>query len=185
MNKRITIRHIAGYCVESALWKIILDLSWELQNNKMKLWKVLTPDTVIVDGKKFYIIDAEENPEMEFCPPEGTDNLAEAGVVWSLGALVCYASSGHYIFGGRGGIYQHANPNIELPVLRKEHSDLTPIIQRCLCYSPSQRINLKNLHNLAFLGLESCKKKERVRIINKVVNATYSISDDVWPEEMC
>lgn len=183
----MTIRAIAGYCFESILWKMVLDLSKDLYVHTPRVWRVLTPDIVTIDGEDFHITDNDVSEQAkEFFPPEGIEDLDEAGVVWSLGALVCYASSGHYIFGGRGGIYQCNHPRVELPSLRKVHSSLTPIIQRCLCYSPSQRISLKELHDLSTRGFDSCEKKARIRIEQPIIGTiiTSSIPDDTWPEKM-
>ena len=187
MNDKITIRSIAGYCHELALWRMIANLSFALLSDEEKVWHVLTPDTVIVDGEDFYIdyVQSQKDAE-EFYPPEGVKDMGEAGIVWTLGALVCYASSGHYIFGGQGGAYQRNRPKVELPVLRKEHSALTGLVQRCLCFSPSQRITLKPLHDQATKGLESCEK--RIRTLSsgqsRDVIETSSMLDDIWPEKM-
>lgn len=183
----MTIRAVAGYCFDTVLWKMVLDVCKDLHEKTPKTWKVLTPDIIIIDGEDFHIIDDNlQEPAKEFYPPEGVENMDEAGVVWSLGALICYASSGHYVFGGRGGIYQHSHPHVELPTLRKVHSSLTPIVRRCLCYSPSQRISLKELYDEAAKGYDSCKKSTRVKIEHPFtnINATSNISDDTWPEKM-
>lgn len=187
MSSKITIHSVAGYCYLSALWKMLVDLSRGLLENKFVEKKILMPDAIIIDGDAFQIIDQDTSaPTVEFYPPEGIEIINEASLVWSLGALVCYASSGHYIFGGRGGIYQHDHPTVGLPVLRKEHSELTALIQRCLCYSPAQRITLKDLYEQACKGLEISEKRTRPEIKKKgnVSENSIFIADDVWPEKM-
>lgn len=183
----MTIRSVAGYCFESALWKILLDLSKNSEERKETDWQIVTPDNVWIEGEDFLIANNEQQvPLKEFYPPEGIENLDEAGMVWSLGALVCYASSGHVIFGGRGGAYQRSHPTVELPVLRKEHSALTPLVQKCLDYSPDKRIRLKDIHTAAIEGLKSSKMKKRV-VIEADQSETkdfISVPNDVWPEEM-
>lgn len=187
MSDRVTIHSIAGYCNEKALWKLLADLTIEKKDDGAEEWKVPVPESVVVDGDDFRIA-LEEPKELstEFYPPEGIENYDEAGYVWSLGALVCYASSGHFVFGGRGGAYQGSNPNVDLPTLRKEHSSLSPVIKKCLCYSPSQRISLKELHAQAVMEFESNKQMSRVKRLIEPRNSSTSSedSDFNWPEKM-
>lgn len=178
---------IAGFCNEQALWKLLVDLtSKQIKSNSPK-WMIPAPELVVVDGDVFQIDTNEsQNQAAEFYPPEGIGNFGEEGYVWSLGALVCYASSGHYVFGGRGGAYQHNKPDVDLPRLRKEHSALTPIVKRCLCYSPSERISLKELRDLAIKGLESNNQMSRLKRSiepSEMIDSLECI-DDVWPERM-
>lgn len=183
----MTIHAVAGYCHETVLWKMILDVCSELLDGKSKEWRVLMPDTVVVDGEKFRLEhNTQQTTAPEFYPPEGIGKLGEAATVWSLGALICYASSGHYIFGGRGGTYQHDNPQVELPMLRKDHACLNALVQRCLCYSPDQRISLKELQEAAQKGMETARKKARKKMDKVTTDAgkTIVFTDDGWPEKM-
>ena len=186
MNKN-TIHSIAGYCSEKALWKLLVDLIRGALSNESESWKVFTPDHVIVDGEEF-CVDSNISSELltEFIPPEGLESYGESGYIWSLGALICYASSGHYVFGGRGGAYQRNKPKVELPALRKEHSNLDALVKRCLCYSPSQRIRLNELLELANKGLESNNQKTRVRQSKESgkANIPSLTKNESWPEKM-
>ena len=188
MTKEMTIHSIAGYCSEKALWKLLVDLITDALSNESERWRVLTPDHVIVDGEDFHVDShISSEPLTEFIPPEGIENCGESGYIWSLGALVCYASSGHYIFGGRGGAYQRNKPQVELPTLRKEHSNLDVIIKRCLCYTSSQRITLNELLELAQKGLESNNQKNRVKQSkgSEMANVSSSYNtNESWPEKM-
>ena len=187
MNEKMNISTIAGFCNEQALWKLLVDLtSKQIECNSSK-WMIPAPEHIVVDGDGFRL-DKEGSKEQsaEFYPPEGCNDYTEASFVWSLGALVCYASSGHYVFGGRGGAYQLDKPDVDLPTLRKEHSTLTPIVKRCLCYSPSERISLKELRDLTVKGLELSNQMSRVkRSIESIemIDSPQCI-DDVWPEKM-
>lgn len=187
MTKTMTIHSIAGYCSEKALWKLLVDLISDALSNESESWRVLTPDHVIVDGEGFCVDSiVSSEPLTEFVPPEGKENYGEAGYIWSLGALVCYASSGHYVFGGRGGAYQRSKLKVELPALRKEHSNLDALVKRCLCYSPSQRIRLNELLELANKGLESNNQKTRVKQSKESGKANTSslTTNESWPEKM-
>lgn len=181
----MTLRSIAGYCFESALWKFIVDICDDIQEEKTTTWNILTPDTVFIEENCFHISKEGFCNVDEFSPPEGNINLEEASTIWSIGAMVCYLSSGHLIFGGQGGAYQKKHPNVSLPVLRKEHSALTPIVQRCLCYSPSQRIRLKDLSKQAANGLENSEKQLRKEIFKPIeVNNNNKTANDIWPDKM-
>lgn len=183
----MNISTMAGFCNEQALWKLLADLTSKHIERDSSKWMIPAPELVVVDGDRFRL-DREGAREQsaEFYPPEGRNDYTEASFVWSLGALVCYVSSGHYVFGGRGGAYQHDKPDVDLPTLRKEHSTLTPIVKRCLCYSPSERISLKELRDLAVRGLESSNQMSRLKrsIDSSEMIDSPECIDDVWPEEM-
>lgn len=186
MNNITTIHSMAGYCHELALWKMLVDLCKTLLEDESQR-TILSPLRIRIDGNDFKLEKAEDqDAQPEFIPPEGVGNLGETGIVWSLGALVCFASSGHFIFGGRGGSYQRNNPTVGLPVLRKEHSALTPLVQRCLCFSPSQRISLKDLYEEACKGMERAKNRPRVEAhrLNVGTESISFTSDEIWPEKM-
>ena len=183
----MNIHSIAGFCNERALWKLLVDLSSKLLNEPSNARKVVTPEIVIIDGEDFRLIsENSQNQSTEFYPPEGIENYGSEGLVWSLAALVCYASSGHYVFGGRGGSYQRSHPKVELPTLKKEHSGLAALVKRGLCYTPSQRISLDELHAMAVRGLESNAETSRVKRMNESSEVTSSIDtmDDTWPDIM-
>ena len=165
---------------------MIVDLTSDMLAEQLKTWIVINPGIVLIDGENFRIdSNIPVADTVEFYPPEGIEKYGEEGFVWSLGALVCYASSGHYVFGGRGGSYQHNHPNVELPTLRKEHTALTAIVKGCLCYSSSQRMKLRELHDLAIKGLASCDQTNRVKRLKEPGESRLlKYSDDVWPEIM-
>lgn len=183
----VTIHSIAGFCNEQTLWKLLVDLSSELLNKELKAPKIIMPEMIVIDGDSFRLSDdVTRNPTSEFCPPEGDEHIGSEGLVWSLAALVCYVSSGHFVFGGRGGSYQRNNPKVELPTLKKEHSALTPLVRRCLCYSPSERIGLRELQEVAQKGLESNEQMNRPKRmdVSRLTNNDYKFTDEVWPEKI-
>lgn len=183
----MSISAMAGFCNEQSLWKLLVDLVSNQIKCKSSKWIIPAPEFVLVDGDEFRIDkNGTKEQTVEFYPPEGCKDYTEASFVWSLGALVCYASSGHYVFGGRGGAYQYEKPDVDLPTLRKEHSALTPIIKRCLCYSPSERISLKELRDIAVKGLESSNQKNRIKQSNEseeIKVSSLNINES-WPEKM-
>ena len=184
MNKRITLRDIAGYCPEEAIWRMAADLGQCIKDNSQC---PTSPDEVIVDGLSFLIGEkTDERPE--FMPPECV-NKAPCGQpqqVWTLGALIYHASSGRTLFGGHGGAYQNTHPNVLLPSLQKSHQSLTALMQQCLQHDPSSRISIGKLVDEALKGLEKCRKTTRSH--RKAAQDAAATSDkrrkENWPEEM-
>lgn len=179
---RMTLKSIAGYCIEEALWKLVINIVAEIQEKRLVLGGI-DPNMVVIENDDFQLVSKEEIMP-SFCAPE--EKPSEAAMVWSLGALLCYASSGHLIFGGSGSSYQSKHPSVKLPVLQKKHSSLTPLVQRCLKYSPEKRISLNELVIDARKGLELCKKRVRSKSNVKVEKDRPMVSslDERWPEEM-
>ena len=183
----MTIRDIAGFCPEEAVWKMITDVS-ECQLND-GVGNDLSPDSVMVDGNSF-MVDRIPDVENEFLAPEHKDgqHSNEKETVWSLGAIAYYAATGHVVFGGYGSSYQKEHPSVALPVLPKGVQVLTPVLQKCLCYDSNERIGLKDLHDLARKGLEECAKLRRMK--TKSIKADEKKENEVkytgekWPEEM-
>ena len=183
MNKeRLTLKSIAGYCIEEALWKFVIDIVAEIQEKGLVLAGI-DPDMIVIENEDFHLVH-KDNIMPSFCAPE--EEHSEAAIVWALGALLCYASSGHLIFGGSGSLYQKKHPSVKLPVLQKKHNSLTPLVQHCLVYEPKNRISLNDMVIEAKNGLELCKKRARRKSNIKVEKEHLAISslDERWPEEM-
>ena len=184
MNKRITLRDIAGYCPEEAIWKMVIDLGQSIKDNGHC---PLSPDGVMVDDKAF-LTDDSADTQSQFLAPECTDGATkgQAQQIWSLGALVYFASSGRTLFGGYGGAYQKNHPNVLLPTLRKDHQSLTALVQQCLAFDPSSRIGIDRVMDEARKGYEQCRKAKRCPIgkTRGTMAATTRQKAENWPEEM-
>ena len=181
-DRSLTLKSIAGYCIEEALWKFVIDITAEILEKKYVL-RGIDPNMVVIENEDFHILP-KDDVIPSFCAPE--DKSGEAAMAWSLGALLCYASSGHLIFGGGGSLYQRKHPSVKLPVLQKKHSSLTPLVQQCLTFMPEKRISLNELVIEARKGLELCKKSVRRKSDVKVeeMHPMVSSLDERWPEEM-
>lgn len=181
-NKGITLRDIAGFCPEKAVWKMLADVTMFVIKNKTVDY--ISPNAIIVDGNNF-ILETNGDAEIEFLPPEMDSNkkCGESQIVWTLGALAYYMATGHVIFGGHGGIYQKTHASVALPMMPKSFMAIPSILHKCLCPNPESRICLNELYNLAIKGLTICEKQERIRIINDKENKV-KYSGDKWPEEM-
>lgn len=187
MSKQMTIRDIAGFCPEEAIWKMIADVSDCLLNDGVA--NGLSPDSIIIDGNSF-MVNRIQDIENEFHAPEHKDGQqSEEEKVWSLGAIAYYASTGHIVFGGQGGKYQKEHPLVSLPALPKGLQSLTPLLQKCLCYDSNKRIGLKVLNEHARKGMEECGKHRRKKNMSdnneeeKKENGV-KYTGEKWPEEM-
>ena len=185
MSNRITLKDIAGYCPEEAIWKMIVDLGQSVKDSGNC---PVSPDEVIVDGMSFLADDHGDRQE-QYLAPECSDDTpsGQQQQIWTLGALIYFASSGRTLFGGHGGAYQRRHPNVFLPSLRKSHSSLTALMQQCLQQDLSSRIGIDKLLDEARKGLENCRKSQRS--LNKVTEQRLPSSatkqrKDQWPEEM-
>ncbi len=185
MNEKMTIRDIAGFCPEEAVWKMMADVSGYLLQDSAGY--VLTPDSIMIDGKMF-LVERGHDILNEFMAPEQNDEqqLNTAQMVWSLGAVGYYMATGHILFGGHGGYYQKKHPLVALPALPKGMQTLTAVLQKCLCYAPADRINIKALNELSLKGLNTCERQQRNRS-SQVVNEEekkVKNSGEKWPEKM-
>ena len=184
MNRSITLRDIAGYCPEEAIWKMITDLGQSIKDDNNC---PVSPDGVIIDGMTF-LTDEQVEKQNHFQAPECSDGATggQAQQVWALGALIYYASSGRTLFGGHGGAYQKNHPNVLLPSLRKSHDSLTAVMQQCLQHEPSSRIGIDKLIDEARKGLETCRKAQRSRskTAKAIVPTNNKQKRENWPEEM-
>lgn len=185
MNERVTTRDIAGFCPEEAVWKMLVDISGFLLREKVNC--VLTPDSIVIDGNTF-MIEAGHEIIDEFLSPEQTDmsktDLPQ--MVWALGALAFYLATGHVLFGGHGGHYQKEHPSVALPVLPKGFQAMTPMVQRCLCFVPEERITMKELNSLSQKGLTECGQLQRRRTMQLTKTPFKGVqhSSEKWPEQM-
>lgn len=185
MSKRMTIRDIAGFCPENAVWKMLADISALLIKDDTCCF--LTPESIVVDGDSF-IVESEKEGVSEFLAPEQEKSQMprDNQKVWSLGAVAYYMVTGHVIFGGHGSVYQKAHPSVPLPVMPKGLQALTSVLQKCLCYIPDERVNLKDLNTLSLKGLTFCEQQQRSKS-PQMVNAPQTEvkqNGDKWPEEM-
>lgn len=146
----------------------------------------LSPDSVVIVGDSF-VMAKEHDMAGEFLAPEhiAGQGYDEKKTVWSLGSVAYYAATGHLVFGGYGSGYQKEHPSVPLPVLPKGMQALTPIIQKCLCYSPDERVGLEELNGIATRGQRECSKQTRKKV-NSTEGKEKHITDtgEKWPEEM-
>lgn len=184
MKYDMTIRDIAGFCPEEAVWKMMADVSQCLLTEEFN--HALSPDSVVIVGDSF-VMAKEHDMAGEFLAPEhiAGQGYDEKKTVWSLGSVAYYAATGHLVFGGYGSGYQKEHPSVPLPVLPKGMQALTPIIQKCLCYSPDERVGLEELNGIATRGQRECSKQTRKKV-NSTEGKEKHITDtgEKWPEGM-
>lgn len=184
MNNPLRLSQIAGYCPEIVIWKMVSDLCDAIQGKESGS-RLITPDTIVVDGDMFYITPSDSIDPI-FLPPEYAEGAAvlPSHQVWMIGAAIYYASSNRILFGGHGSRYQRECPNVRLPALQKVHQMITPVMQRCLQYDPSKRIESKELKTVAQREWERCRREPRpqIELPNEVIRVTPH--DQKWPEAM-
>lgn len=181
----MTIRDIAGFCPEVAVWKMMADISeYILHEDTMY---ELSPDAITIDGDAF-MVDTGHVSSDEFMAPERHNgkSLNSAQMVWSLGAIAYFTATGHVIFGGHGGYYQKEHPAVALPTLTKDKQSLTSVVQHCLNYNPDERISLKELNEQSLKELAACKKRPRTQLAVSIKknNSVKDNHGERWPEEM-
>ena len=185
MSEKMTIGDIAGFCPEEAVWKMMADVSACLLEENAAGF--LTPDSILIGGDAFFF-ETGHAVVSEFLAPEQEEGAAtdRQQWVWSLGAVAFYAATGHVVFGGHGGSYQRRHPSVSLPVLPKGMQNLTPVLQRCLCRNPEERIALAELRELSLSGWRQCKTQQRMRtdVAPKNQSEGAEQNGDKWPEKM-
>ena len=167
----ITLDDIAGYCTEKTIWTLLKALAMRFESQGPV--KIEAKDVTLGDDG----IDLNGEPKP----------CTEAEAVWSLGALANHLSSGHPVFGGKGPAYQAAHPTVPLPVLRREHSTLTPTVQDCLRHETDKRISL---HEIIQRADSALAKKEDAATIQQASAASTDRSTaplpdplkEAWPE---
>jgi hypothetical protein len=185
MKNEITIRDIAGFCPEEAVWKMMADVSGVLL--KETNGAVIHPDAILVDGDTFFL-ENRTTPDSTFLAPEqeSSQKPDTEQMVWALGATAYFMATGHIIFGGFGGQYQRQHPAVALPMLSKSMYELTPVLHRCLQQKPTERIRLEELKGLADNGLVACNKRTRESHVQKMQELTHiaKCQGERWPEQM-
>ena len=183
-SDRMTIKDIAGFCPEDAVWKMMADISrYLLKDDSVKM---ISPESIVVDGNMFMAEDAPQQTD-EFLAPEQADSVTaqKPQLVWQLGAVAYCMATGHVVFGGHGGRYQREHPHVALPVLPKNYQALTQTIQRCLCYDTVERISIEELSATAEKGLAACSSRYREKVSQQGGPVlTVNQQRNKWPEEM-
>lgn len=170
MSNELTLRDIAGFCPEEAIWKMLADVSDFLL--KEDCGYQISTDTIAVTGNQF-MVTGEKN------------QASREEMVWTLGATAFYAATGHPVFGGHGYSYQQEHPHVALPVLQKSFQALTPVIHQCLCIDAADRISMEQLRRFAEKGLTACSQRQRVKSdpVKELIKEN-SHHGEKWPEEM-
>ena len=185
MSDRMTITDIAGFCPEEAIWKMMADVSEILLKDGVK--QTLASESIAIAGTSFFV-ELQKGVDNEFLAPEQKTDQAPSmeQMVWTLGAIAYYMATGHVVFGGHGGKYQKEHPSVPLPVLPKAQQALTPVLHRCLCATPEERVKMDELNAMVQKGLASCSRRmrEKQESAQSGLNQQNNNQGDKWPEEM-
>lgn len=187
MKKEITLKDIAGYSTERTVWQMILNLSAHGLIDKISN---ITPHAVAIVGNDFLLkeislIEADSN--RAFAAPEtfnkNIESNSEASAIWTLGALAFYVITSTNVFEGKGGETQ--TELTEIPRISSVYasSDLSTLIQRCLCFSPQKRPTIKEIRQKAEAALNKYVEP-RKRLVSHTGKSYAASLVKFWPEEM-
>ena len=187
MKKTITLKDVAGYATENAVWQMMLNLSEICGQDKLKN---IASDGIAVAGNSFVLDGGHTSgPEATtaFAAPEMFDNKtdcpSEASDIWTLGALAFYAITGTDVFEGKGGSTQ--TKETDVPRLSSGHASqkLSKMIYQCLSYTPMERPTKNEIQQQAreILAQPAVPRKR----LSAQGGKSYSSSlIKFWPEEM-
>lgn len=185
MNEKPTIADLAGHVNEPTAWNILKDLSEQAMERRQYLINPFLSE-IREDGNFTLTSSASQQPGFD-APEVMHANQTEASAVWSLGATVFYAVMGMQVMNGKGG--QSQTQNSRLPYMRSEWPEMSELIQQCLQFDPSNRITLKNIHNMSLQHYEQwlnqIKRGPRFKRTEQLLTTEISKQDlDFWPETM-
>lgn len=185
-EKRYT-SDFAGHCNESSAWQIIKEISQQLIEHKQH---VVNPFIIEIGEDGHFTLMPSETQASGFDAPEVNNNQrTEASAVWSLGATVFHIVMGLQVMNGKGGTGQ--SETSRLPYMRSEWPVMSELVQKCLCYQPSQRLTLQQVLGIATEQYNRCKEEIRrgpkfKQASETTPNGMINASDDMafWPETM-
>lgn len=186
MKQAITLKEIAGYSTERAVWQLLLDLSFHVGSDKLA---DIVPQVILIKEEHFILNEekTENGKYKSFAAPEHfskcSEKNAELSDIWSLGALAFYALTGTHIFEGKGGETQ--NQHTYIPRISTTHAskELSNLIRRCLNFRPQERPSIAEIRRISQEGLvkPSCPQKKLTTQTGK--NYKDSLVK-FWPEEI-
>lgn len=183
MDRQISLKDIAGFTTERAVWQLILDLSEYCGHGSLGN---VGAGTIIVSGFHYEIKEnAGKKDTAAFAAPEMTKggNSTEASEIWTIGALAFYAITGVHVFEGKGGMTQTQATRV--PRISSAHADrdLSMLIHSCLNYSPNNRPGKDKVLETAEKHL-SLQQVPRKRLTNRSGKKYANPLTKFWPEEM-
>lgn len=170
------IEAVAGETDELTAWKILRDVALQAS----KSGTPISPSHVFIDGSDFVLSEWSESLDPRFVAPEGYSE------VWALAATVFYVFLGCHVFQGLGGRGQ--TPASPIPVLRKNLTELSTLIVRCLDFNPELRPSLTEIAELADSSIKRCRGVRNELPRKNIYNPNKVTADEIdsfWPEEMC
>lgn len=181
-----TLKEIAGYTTESAVWRMLLNLTEEGVDASLH---GIDPVDIVVAGDKFCIEAPGSSGENgnAFCAPESFNRegnaTTEAATVWTLGALAFYAITGVAVFEGKGGCTQKSAT--EVPRISSAHASngLSTLVLRCLSYNAADRPGIDVIRSEARKAL-AVPATPRRRLTASSGRAYTTSLVKFWPDEM-
>lgn len=191
MEKELTLKDIAGYVTEKAIWQMMLNLSANWRHGDLC---GLTPDDIHVKNEELSLysdcLDKDKNKTFGlFDAPEMFRDHAinfdqEKAEVWTLGALAFYALMGMNVFEGKGGKTQTCDT--EVPRISSAHASgsLSALVFRCLNFSPTFRPSMDEVYAIAKKEMMVFPSVPPKKLINTSGKGYITSLVKFWPEEM-
>ncbi|MDE6311187.1 MAG: hypothetical protein K2L96_05145 [Muribaculaceae bacterium] len=168
---------MAGDTDEYTAWEIIRDIAAQLDEGCLV---PVEPSHIMIAGSgSFELCEWSHSHDPRFTAPEGYEPI------WALGASIFYLVLGCPVFQGGGGAYQHATTPV--PMMRRNASELSALVGKCLCFKPSDRPSVKEIKAAAEEALKRLDSVPPARALKHkqpgLRNAVDSL-DSLWPEKM-
>lgn len=188
MEEKTYVSELAGHCNELAAWQILKEVSKAF--SRMGLRRIDPYCIEIGDDGHFSLSSETELAKHNgFDAPEAAGSqMAESGVVWSLGATVFFVVMGCQVMNGRGGKGQHESS--KLPYMRSEWPEMSELVQQCLQFNPVRRPSLQQIHDKALQQHQRCtdeiRKGPKLKTTGKTTTTETDLGQDLafWPETM-
>lgn len=189
MEKELTLKDIAGYVTEKAIWQMMLNLSANWRHGD---FCGLTPDDIHVKNEELSLysdcLDKNKTFGLFDAPEMFRDHAInfdqEKAEVWTLGALAFYALMGMNVFEGKGGKTQTCDT--EVPRISSAHASgsLSALVFRCLNFSPTFRPSMDEVYAIAKKEMMVFPSVPPKKLINTSGKGYITSLVKFWPEEM-
>lgn len=172
----IKLRTLCGYGRPSTAWRLLLDISRQLEpvHNAGLAYGNISPDSIDIGSDGKFVLDTSSANEQKGSPE--TD-------IWYLGAAVFELLMGIPVFGGKGNAVQTGST----PVPRfstRYGEELSCLVKDCLNYDPKMRPDAGTISKVSLKCLSECAKTDSGRRSGNLSSENVQPDLNYWPEQM-